>query len=386
MTVKKAINEIKNARFCLIIDDEEEIESGLLVTSAHYFTPEKVKIMIDKGNVNLVLHPEKVSQLGIPVKNSLFNIKKEIASVSYLQKDKTSKDVNIANGILAISNEIDPFDFELSGNINIHICRQMGVLRKSSKFEAAVDLVKLANLSCAAVVKKISLKKLEVKHKAIKDYAKSNNYTIVKLRDLINYKLERESYITLIDQGVIKTQFGKFKMFAFKDKVNNKIHIALVKGEIKPEKDILVRVHSECLTGDVFHSLRCDCGNQLSLALNHVAENGSGIVLYMRQEGRGIGLLNKLKAYKLQDKGLDTVEANQKLGFQADLREYGVGAQILRYLGVKKISLLTNNPKKIIGLKGFGLTIHKRVALYTDSNSHNRKYLKTKKKKLGHML
>jgi 3,4-dihydroxy 2-butanone 4-phosphate synthase/GTP cyclohydrolase II len=262
-----------------------------------------------------------------------------------------------------------------------------GVLRRAGHTEAVVDLCQLAGLYPAGVLCEILAEDgTMARVPQLLKIAEQFNLKIITVRALIEYRIRREKLVQRIVSTKLPSQYGEFRIYLFRSQTDNKDHIALVKGDISPEKPTLVRVHSECLTGDVFGSLRCDCNAQLVASMERVEMEGHGIVLYMRQEGRGIGLLNKLKAYNLQDEGLDTVEANEELGFRADLRDYGIGAQILRDLGVGKMRLLTNNPKKIIGLTGYGLEVVERVPLEVHPNQHNERYLKTKRDKLGHLI
>ncbi len=280
-----------------------------------------------------------------------------------------------------------PADLARPGHIFPLRALEGGVLRRAGHTEAVVDLARLAGLYPAGVLCEImNADGTMARVPELMRIAKEFRLTIITVRDLIEYRMTREKLVQRIVQTHLPTKFGDFDLVLYRSETDRKEHIALVKGIIDPEKSTLVRVHSECLTGDLFGSLRCDCNEQLVAALTMVERGGQGVVLYMRQEGRGIGLLNKLKAYKLQDEGLDTVEANEKLGFRPDLRDYGIGAQILRDLGVGKISLLTNNPKKVVGLSGYGLTIVERIPLEMDPNDVNKKYLQTKRDKLGHLI
>jgi len=261
------------------------------------------------------------------------------------------------------------------------------VLRRAGHTEAAVDLARLAGTESAGVICEIINENGDMARVPdLAEFVKKHGLKLITIKDLIQYRIKNERFISKIEETRLPTKYGTFTLICYRDELNDKIHLALKMGEIKSKQNTLVRVHSECLTGDVFHSQRCDCGEQLDSAMKMIRDNGSGLLLYMRQEGRGIGLVNKLKAYNLQDLGHDTVEANEKLGFPPDLRDYGVGAQILLDLGVKRLNLITNNPKKIIGLEGYGITLNKQVPLIVEANEHNSDYLQTKSKKMGHML
>ncbi len=289
--------------------------------------------------------------------------------------------------LTAVNPECRPEDLARPGHVFPLRARPGGVLQRAGQTEGSVDLARLAGLTPAGVICEIMNEDGTMSRvPQLMKFAKEHKMKIVTVKDLINYRMSKESFVHRAADVTMPTDFGEFRAIAYANDVDNNVHLALVKGEITPGEPVLVRVHSECLTGDALHSRRCDCGDQLQVAMQMLELEGKGVILYMRQEGRGIGLANKLKAYELQDQGLDTVEANIKLGFKEDLRDYGIGAQMLVDLGVRDMRLITNNPKKIVGLEGYGLKVVERVPLEIPPHERNIQYLKTKKKKLGHML
>ncbi|MGM0689446.1 MAG: bifunctional 3,4-dihydroxy-2-butanone-4-phosphate synthase/GTP cyclohydrolase II [Bacillota bacterium] len=392
-TIEEALDDLKNGRMVVVVDDEDRENEGDLIMAASKITPEAVNFMIryGRGLVCTPLTSQRVRELDLPqmVSNNTdaqctaFTVSVDAGScrtgISAFERAKTVKTL--------IDPETKPTDLKRPGHIFPLEAMDGGVLRRAGHTEAAVDLATLADLEPAGVICEIinedgSMARLP----QLMEFCKEHNLKLISIADLINYRMKKEKLVWRSATAELPTVFGTFKLIAYENNIDNLAHLALVYGEINPEEPTLVRVHSECLTGDVFASLRCDCGNQLHQAMKQIAENRSGAVIYMRQEGRGIGLINKIRAYELQDTGKDTVEANEALGFAADLRDYGVGAQIMVDLGLKKIRLLTNNPRKVKGLEGYDLNIVERVPLEIEPCEYNCNYLSTKKSKLGHYL
>jgi 3,4-dihydroxy 2-butanone 4-phosphate synthase/GTP cyclohydrolase II len=394
-TIKEAIVDIKSGRMVILVDDEDRENEGDLCMAAEFVTPEAINFMARYGRGlvclslsegladKLNLHPMVVdnrSSFGTAFTVSIEAKRGVTTGISAADRATTIR--------TAVADDVTPDDIVSPGHIFPIRARKGGVLVRTGQTEGSVDIARLASLKPAGVICEIMkddgtmarMPDLEV-------FAKEHDLKIVTISDLIQYRMQHESLIRRAAAAMIPTLFGgQFKIVVYENDVDDMKHVALVKGDIGPEDEVLVRVHSECLTGDVFGSERCDCGHQLHRAMEMVDEAGKGIIVYMHQEGRGIGLVNKIKAYELQERGKDTVEANISLGFKADLRDYGIGAQILADLGVKKMKLMTNNPKKIVGLEGYGLTITARVPIEIKPNESNIKYLKTKKKKMGHLL
>ena len=394
-TIEEAIKDIKAGKVVIVIDDENRENEGDFVAAAEMATAEMINFMATHGR-GLICTPlleSRCKKLGLELmigKNTAafetpFTISVDLighgctTGISASDRAKTVKAL--------VDPNIDPNELGKPGHIFPLKAREGGVLRRAGHTEAAVDLARLAGLEPAGVIVEIlnedgSMARTPELHKIAERF----NLKFITIKDLIEYRMKKESLITEEADIQLPTDYGDFKMKAFKQTTNGQLHLAIYKGEWKEDEDILVRVHSSCMTGDIFGSCRCDCGPQLQTALKKIDTQGKGILVYMNQEGRGIGLLGKLKAYELQEKGRDTVEANTELGFNADDRDYGVGAQILRAMKVSKIRLLSNNPKKRVGLMGYGIEITESVALEIDSNIHNEFYLKTKRDKMGHAL
>jgi len=393
-TIEDAVKDFKKGKIILVVDDEDRENEGDMVYSAQKSTPQLVNFLIKNagGLICIPMEEERLAELNLDMmtqRNTALHETAFTVSVDYVHgtttgisafdRDKTIKAL--------IDPDAKPEDLGRPGHIFPLKSEAGGVLKRAGHTEAVVDLAKLAGhfpagVLCETINKNGDMARLP----ELVEIAKKHKLKIITIRDLINYRIQRENLIEEIVNVDLPTKHGHFRLHLFKSVLDKLEHIALVKGKINPDKPTVVRVHSECMTGDLLGSFRCDCQDQLHKSLRIIEQEGSGVVLYMRQEGRGIGLANKLKAYKLQDEGKDTVEANEMLGFKADLRDYGIGAQILRELGVKKIILLTNNPKKVVGLKGYGLEIVKRVPIEIPYNSSNKKYLLTKRDKLGHLL
>lgn len=394
---EEAINMIKEGRMIIVVDDEDRENEGDLLMAASKVTRESINFMTKygRGLVCVPLTEEKAKQLELePMVLHSTDPHGTAFTISVDAKEGTTTGISAEDRAitarLLASPEAKPSDFRRPGHMFPLIARKGGVLKRAGHTEAAVDLARLAGLEPVGVICEImnddgTMARLP----QLIEFAKKFDLKIMTIKDLIRYRHMRDKLVEKVSTVKLPTEYGNFIAHAYRwilDDDLDRLHIALVKGEIGEEDDVLVRVHSECLTGDVFGSLRCDCGAQLHKAMEMVEREGKGIVLYMRQEGRGIGLYKKLKAYELQEKGMDTVEANIKLGVSPDLRDYGVGAQILFDLGVRKLRLMTNNPKKVIGLAGYGLKIVERVPIEVEPNPYNSDYLRTKKEKMGHLL
>ncbi|NIM03625.1 bifunctional 3,4-dihydroxy-2-butanone-4-phosphate synthase/GTP cyclohydrolase II [bacterium] len=393
-TISQAIEYIRKGKMVIVIDDKERENEGDLVMAASKVTPEAINFMAKygRGLICLAIVGERLDKLGIkPMVANGVELREAAFTVSVDARKGTTTGISAhdrATTVKAVINpKIKPSDLCSPGHIFPLRYQEGGVLVRAGHTEAAVDLTKLAGLYPAGVICEIMHENGRMaRTPELLRFARKHRMAIITIADLIEYRRRTEKFIKRIAAAGLPTEFGEFRIILYKSLLDNEHHLALVKGEVKGKKDVLVRVHSSCLTGDILHSLRCDCGSQLHRAMEIIEKKGQGVILYMHQEGRGIGLVNKVKAYELQDKGLDTVEANKVLGFKPDLRDYGIGAQILADLGLSTIALLTNNPRKIVGIEGHGLKVTRRIPLEIRPTRINKKYLRVKKRKLGHML
>ncbi len=392
-SIEDAIEDIKNGKMIVIVDDEDRENEGDLVIAAEKVTPEAINFMVTyaRGLVCMPIIPDRLDELNIKQMVSNNTESHHTAFTVSIDATETTTGISAFERAFTVKKLLDPnateSDFNKPGHVFPLAAKAGGVLKRTGHTEAAVDLATLAGLYPAGVICEIMNEDgTMARLPSIIEYCKKHDLKLVSIADLIKYRRKNEIIIKRSTEAKLPTKYGDFQIIGYENTINGEHHVALVKGDVSDGNPVLVRVHSECLTGDAFGSMRCDCGEQFAAAMQRIEEEGRGILLYMRQEGRGIGLINKLKAYSLQDQGMDTVEANLALGFPEDLREYGIGAQILADLGAKKINLMTNNPKKLKGLSGYGIEIVKRVPLQMNHNERNEFYLRTKKAKLGHIL
>jgi 3,4-dihydroxy 2-butanone 4-phosphate synthase / GTP cyclohydrolase II len=395
-TIAEAIEDIRQGKMVILCDDEDRENEGDLTMAAEKVTPAAINFMATHGRglICLSMTPERLTELRIPQmvedidNNSLFGTAFTVSIEARRGVTTGISAADRANTILtAVNPKTKPEDLVRPGHIFPLRARAGGVLERTGQTEGSVDLARLAGFTPAGVICEImgddgTMSRVP----QLMEFARRFDLKIVTIKDLIQYRMQRESHVRVVAETRLPLRMGEFRALVFENEINREEHLALVKGTIDPEHPLLVRVHSSCLTGDVFGSFRCDCGEQLKKALRLIAEEGAGVLLYLQQEGRGIGLSNKIRAYALQDAGRDTVQANEELGFQPDLRDYGIGAQILVRLGARRVRLMTNNPRKLIGLAGYGLEIVDRVPIHVRPGKYNVHYLRTKHEKLGHFF
>lgn len=393
-TIEEAISDIKKGKMIILSDDEDRENEGDLVIAAEKVTPEAINFMAKygRGLVCLTLTEERTEQLQLaPMTQENTSSFGTAFTISIDARKEVSTGISAKDRavtiLTAIHPDTRPDDLVRPGHIFPIRAQKGGVLKRAGQTEGSVDLARLAGLTPAGVICEIMNEDgTMARLPDLIEFGKQHDLKLATIKDLIEYRMKRESLVHRVSEARLPTEYGDFNAVVYQNEIDHEVHIALVKGEIEGSKPILVRVHSGCVTGDIFGSKRCDCGEQLRAAMGRIEKEGTGVLLYLNQEGRGIGLVNKLKAYRLQDSGKDTVQANLELGFKPDLRDYGIGAQILVDLGLRKIRLMTNNPRKIVGIDGYGLEVVERVSLEIAPHEKNVHYLRTKKNKLGHML
>jgi 3,4-dihydroxy 2-butanone 4-phosphate synthase/GTP cyclohydrolase II len=392
--IDDAIKAIRNGEMIIVVDDEDRENEGDLTIAAQRITPEAINFMATHGRglICLPMTEERLMELDLPQMVAKNTAEFETAfTVSIEAKGVTSTGISAADRSATIQAAIDPrtrpSDLARPGHVFPLKARNGGVLVRAGQTEAAVDLARIAGLYPAGVICEIANKDGSMARvPELTRFAKKHKLLMITIADLIQYRMRTETLVRRAAAASLPTEYGEFRVVAYESLLDRETHVALVKGDLGEGENVLVRVHSKCLTGDVFHSARCDCGLQLEAAMQRIADEGRGVLLYLNQEGRGIGLTNKIRAYELQDQGLDTVEANERLGFKADQRDYGIGVQILKDLGVRSMRLLSNNPRKLVGIEGYQLSVAEWLPLEIPASDHTRSYLKTKKEKLGHKL
>ncbi|MBI2408041.1 MAG: bifunctional 3,4-dihydroxy-2-butanone-4-phosphate synthase/GTP cyclohydrolase II [Gemmatimonadetes bacterium] len=393
-TIAEALHDLRTGKFIVVADDEDRENEGDLILAAEFITPEKVNFLMHaKGMICVALSHERVRQLDLPMMGAENT---DALRTAYTVTIDAASRYGVTTGISAADQAVTirrcadplavPSDLRRPGHVHPLRAREGGVLERVGHTETAVDLMRLAGLQPAGVICEILNEDgSTAKRPQLEEFCERNGLTFITVAQLVAHRLQTERLVHRVAEAKLPTEFGQFHVIGYRNDVDDREHVALVMGEVEHGEDVLVRMHSKCLTGDTFHSLRCDCRWQLHEAMRLIAETGQGVIVYLDQEGRGIGLLNKLKAYELQDHGADTVEANERLGFAPDLRNYGIGAQILLDLGLKSIRPITNNPKKLVGLEGYGLRLGERVPIISPATKENASYLETKVRKLGHL-